>query len=72
MKITVKLKPGSKREMVEKDPLGGYFVWVRESAKEGKANEAAIYLLSEYFDVPKSSVELVSGHSSRIKIFNIG
>lgn len=71
MKITVQLKPGSKQEKIEKNPLGGYFIWVREPAKEGKANEAAIELLAKHFDVPKSLVILVSGHSSKKKVFDI-
>jgi len=71
MKISIKIKPGSKQEKIEKDFLGGYNVWVREPAKEGKANEAAIELLAKHFDVPKSSVNLISGFSSKKKIFEI-
>ncbi|KKT40937.1 MAG: hypothetical protein UW30_C0015G0008 [Candidatus Giovannonibacteria bacterium GW2011_GWA2_44_13b] len=71
MKVSVLIKPGSKQEKIEKNPLGGYFIWVREPAKEGRANEAAIELLAKHFDVPKSSVNLVSGFSSKKKIFEI-
>ena len=34
---------------------------------EGKANEACIGVLSEALGVPKSSLEIVSGQSSRLK-----
>ncbi|KKT41370.1 hypothetical protein A2W54_02120 [Candidatus Giovannonibacteria bacterium RIFCSPHIGHO2_02_43_13] len=71
MKVSVKIKPGSKQEKIEKDLLGGYNVWVREPAKDGKANEAAIELLAKHFDVPKSLVNIVSGYSSKKKTFEI-
>lgn len=36
---------------------------------EGRANEALIAFLAETFSLPRSSVELVSGASSRSKVF---
>jgi hypothetical protein len=36
---------------------------------EGRANEALIAFLAETFGIPKRSVELVSGESSRSKVF---
>ncbi|MGE5257793.1 MAG: DUF167 domain-containing protein [Hyphomicrobiales bacterium] len=34
---------------------------------EGRANQACIALLSQAIDVPKSSLEIISGQSSRLK-----
>lgn len=71
MKISVRIKPGSRQEKVVKDPLDGYLVWVREPAKEGKANEAAVRVLAEHFGVAKSCVRIISGNLSRNKVFEI-
>jgi uncharacterized protein YggU (UPF0235/DUF167 family) len=38
----------------------------------GKANEEVVELLARYFSVPKSSVKLLGGQSSRKKLFEIG
>jgi uncharacterized protein (TIGR00251 family) len=35
--------------------------------EKGKANEAVVELLAKTLKVPKSSVEIVSGHTGRIK-----
>ena len=40
-------------------------------AIEGKANKAAIEFLSAFFQLPRSSVSLISGEKSRHKIFEI-
>ncbi len=36
---------------------------------EGRANEALVAFLAETFNIPKRSVELVSGQLSRSKVF---
>lgn len=71
MKFYVKVKAGAKMEKIEKDPLGGYCVWVRERPTEGRANEAVIEALAERFGLPKSAVRIVSGHTAKNKIFEI-
>ncbi len=46
-------------------------VCVKEPALEGKANNAVIEELAKHYDVPKSSVKLKSGVSSKYKLFTI-
>jgi len=41
-------------------------------AKEGRANENVIKLLAEFFNLPKSRVKIISGHSSKNKVIEIG
>jgi len=53
----------------EKD--GGLVVFVKAEAKEGKANEAAVKVLADYFGVARSRVRLVSGARSKTKLFEI-
>ena len=71
MKIFVKAKPNSRVEKIEKISDNIYMVWVKELAEDGKANEAIIKSLAEYFNVTKSSVSILSGHTSKTKIIEI-
>ncbi|MFA5338687.1 MAG: DUF167 domain-containing protein [Candidatus Omnitrophota bacterium] len=71
MKISVKVKAGSSREKVEKTGGSDYSVWVRAKPADGKANEAVIKALAGHFDIAKSKVNLIKGHTSKQKIFEI-
>ena len=71
MRISVKVKTGAKIEKVEKLAGNNFRIWVKAPAKEGKANEAVLKVLAEYFDVASSSIKIVSGLTSRDKIFDI-
>jgi len=70
--ITVTVKPGSRKgPLVEAAADGPLTIYVRERAIEGKATAAAARLLAEHLGVPRSSVELVSGATSRFKRFRV-
>lgn len=71
MKIEVRVKPGARQPEVEKQADGSFLVKVKERATEGRANEAVVEALAEYFDVPKSRVAILRGHKSRIKIIEL-
>lgn len=71
MKISVKVKAGSSREKVEKADDGSYAVWVRAKPTDGKANEAVIKALAAHFDTARSNIMLLTGHTSKQKIFSI-
>ncbi len=78
MRIFVYVKLRAKEEKVEKiilQKLTGeeiqYQVSVKELPIDGKANEAVIRVLAEYFKVPKSNVRITAGHTSREKIVEI-
>ena len=72
MKITVSVKPNSKKEGVVLMPDGSYVVRVNVPPVDGKANLRVQILLAAFFDVPKSAVQLTSGPHSKKKVFNIG
>ena len=72
MRIWVKVKAGSSRDKIEKNADGDYAVWVRAKPTDGKANEAVVKALAEYFDISKSRITLLSGHTSKQKLFEIG
>lgn len=71
MKIFVKAKPGAREEKIEKISDDHFIVFVKEPAKQGRANKAIIKKLAEYFGVSVSQIVLKSGFSSKNKIFEI-
>ena len=70
-RICLKVKPGSSKERLERITNNEFFARVNAPAQEGKANAAAIKLLSEYFDIPKSRIIIVRGERSRDKVIEI-
>ncbi|MFA6349468.1 MAG: DUF167 domain-containing protein [Candidatus Omnitrophota bacterium] len=70
-RITVKIKPNSRIETVEKLSDSEFRAKVNAPAKEGRANEALVELLSDYFAVPKSRISIKKGLKSRIKTVEI-
>ncbi|MGE5327809.1 MAG: DUF167 domain-containing protein [Thiobacillus sp.] len=73
MIVDVQVKPGSKKGPLIQPSLDGHLlVYVREPALEGKANRAVVEMLADYYKVPKTKIQLISGLTSRQKRFKIG
>lgn len=70
-KLTVKVTPRAKTNRVEKRG-DVYVVHVTVAAEKGKANEAVIKLLAEHLGVPKSTIGIVRGQTSRKKTIQLG
>lgn len=71
MKIFIKAKPRARKNKVERIDDFHFIVSVTEIPKKGKANQAIIKILADYFKVPFQSVKIISGHTSRQKIIEI-
>jgi uncharacterized protein (TIGR00251 family) len=71
LKIWVNVKPQAKKSAVKKICEGEYAVSVTAPAREGKANEAVIELLADYFSIPKSSIRIVRGQTGRRKLIEL-
>jgi hypothetical protein len=71
MRIYIKVVPKSSRNKIEKIAEGEYKVWVTAPPVDGKANEAIIKLLADYFNASKSEVKIVGGKSAKTKIIDI-
>ena len=71
MKINIKVRPHSRKEKVEKTSESELSILVKVPAREGRANEAAVKLLSAYFNIPKSRIAIVQGQNSRNKVAEI-
>lgn len=71
MRITVKVKPNSRVDSVERISKTEFLARVKSPPHEGRANEAVIAALSDYFDIPKSLLSIVRGQTGRTKIIDI-
>ncbi|HAI73905.1 MAG TPA: hypothetical protein DCS28_00110 [Candidatus Moranbacteria bacterium] len=71
MCIYVKVSPRSSKNEVTKISEGEYRVKLTAPPVNGQANQALIEILSEYFGVSKSLVNIIGGKSARIKIVDV-
>jgi uncharacterized protein YggU (UPF0235/DUF167 family) len=71
MRIAIRVRPGAGRTAVGGSHDGALVVRVKERAVEGAATAAALAALAAALDVPRSSIALVTGASSRTKIVDV-
>lgn len=71
MKIFVKAKPNSKKERIDKISDTNFVVSVCQPPIKGKANQAVIRALADYFKIPLSRLRIAAGTTSRNKIIEI-
>ncbi len=73
MKILVTVKPGSSQEKVVENVVNDntreVTIWTHARAHDGEANKKVIEILSDYYKVPKTSITLVRGATSKTKTF---
>lgn len=67
MQYTVRVKPGSRKGPLVQQDADGLVVYLRERAIDGAANEGLVRTLAAHFDVAPRDVEIVRGHTARIK-----
>jgi uncharacterized protein (TIGR00251 family) len=71
--LAVRAQPGAKKSAI----VGVYGegasaqlkIAVNAPPLEGRANDALVAFLAEFFSLPKSAIELATGKSSRSKVF---
>ena len=68
----ITVKPGSKKgPLVQTADDGSLTVYVQERAVDGAANDGVVALLAKHFEVPKSRIEILRGHTSRSKLIEV-
>lgn len=71
--LAVRAQPGAKKTAIAgvygEGDAAQLKIAVQAPPVEGRANEALIKFLADKFDLPKPSVELISGELSRNKVF---
>lgn len=71
MKLTVLVKPNSRRESVTTQADGSLLVRVNAPPVDGKANERVVALLAEHLGRPKSAIQLLQGAGGKRKTFEV-
>ncbi len=71
MELQLRVRPRSRRNTVELGDAGLVTVRVTAAPERGKANKAVVALLAKTLGVPRSSVTLVRGLTSRDKVVRI-
>jgi uncharacterized protein YggU (UPF0235/DUF167 family) len=66
MRVSIIVKSNAKENKVDLPRI-----FVKEPAKEGKANESVIKLLAKHFNVSKSRINIILGLKSKKKIIKI-
>ena len=65
--LQVHAQPGAKQAALRGLHGDAVKIAVKEAAQDGKANAAIEAFLAKELDLPKSAVEVTSGHTSRSK-----
>lgn len=71
MKINVRVIPRAKINRVEVQPDGTLRVHTTTAPTDGKATADVIKMLARHYGVPKTSIRLIRGETSRDKVFEI-
>jgi L-threonylcarbamoyladenylate synthase len=71
MKIRIKVYPNSKKEEIKQTGYNSFKVKIKAKPEKGKANQAVINLLADFFELKKGDISLVQGLKSKNKIIEI-
>ncbi len=71
LRLYIKVIPRSQKNKIEKISAEEYKIWVTVPPEKGKANQAVIEVLADYFQKSKSRIQIKAGKSSRQKIVDI-
>ena len=70
-RLSVRIIPNASRTEIAGREGATWKIRLAAPPVDGKANEALIEFLSDILDVPKSSIQIIKGHSSKQKILEI-
>lgn len=69
--FSVKVQPRARKNAITGTVGDALKLALTARPVEGKANQAVIDFLAEFFDIPRSSVTIASGQTSRLKVIQI-
>lgn len=69
--LKVRAVPRSRRPGVEEGPDGSMRVRIPGAPEKGRANRQVVEYVADHLGVPKSSVSIVGGRTSREKLLRI-
>lgn len=71
MYIKIKAHTGVSRESIVQKDEYTFIVSVKEKPKNNSANKRIIQLIADWYQIPTSSIRIISGHTHPSKIFSI-
>lgn len=71
MKVNLRVYPNSKKNKITEKAENVFEVHTKAKPEQGKANEAVIQLLSEYFSMSEKDIKLIKGFKNKNKVFEI-
>ena len=76
MKLAIKVTTNAKQDHVKEggiNSFGNRVLKIKTTAipQDGKANEAIIRIVADYFKVKKGAVKILSGETARLKILEV-
>ncbi|HET6226267.1 MAG TPA: DUF167 domain-containing protein [Bacteroidia bacterium] len=67
IRIAVQVKPNASKDEIQMDESGNLLIKIKEVPADGAANAYLLKFLSKAWEIPKSSIELEKGETSRFK-----
>ena len=71
MIINVKVKTNSNKNEIKKMEENNFEIKTTATPENGKANKSVIEILSKYFRIGKTKIQIIKGHTNHIKIIEI-
>ncbi|MCK4643194.1 DUF167 domain-containing protein [bacterium] len=71
MKLKIKVIPKARKKMIKTGNDGVIKVYLNSPPADGKANKELIQYLSGELSIPKTSITIIKGASSRDKVLEI-
>ncbi len=71
MRVNVRVIPRAKINRVEVQPDGTLRVHTTTAPTDGKATADVVKMLARHYGVPRTSIKLIRGETSRDKVFEI-
>ena len=69
--LSVRIHPGAKCDAITGTHNGALKISVTAAPSDGRANAALVAFLAKRLDIPRLSIELISGSSNRTKTFRL-
>ncbi len=71
MYVKVKVKAGSKKEIIKQKNKDTYLISVKEPAERNLANKRVCQIMAQSLGITSGNVRIISGHQSPNKILSI-
>lgn len=68
MIVNIRVIPRARQNKITVDPDGTVRVHTVAAPSDGQANDAVIKMLAEYYKIPKTSIRIIRGQTSRNKV----